>query len=164
MADIKESAMTKITSMSDGSYIRMLDASGNSVLIDKNSFIEAIRTMLPFSTSFSVGVSGGSSTRWLKCCAAVKGAYNPIRLLLDYGVWNSTTRQKHDVTIAVNGDIVAITGGVNDGRIGYVVTGNIIRVYIKLLAAHSVIGLISGALSVESLEYLDSEPSGIIYI
>ncbi|MDR3141958.1 MAG: hypothetical protein LBU37_09575 [Tannerellaceae bacterium] len=58
MADIKENEMVKVTLMDGGSYIRILDKDKNSVLIDKASFIEAIREVLPIATNEKKGLLG----------------------------------------------------------------------------------------------------------
>jgi hypothetical protein len=50
MADKRENEMNKVTSIVNGTYIRMLDASGNSVQIGKSDFVEAIKTAIGLAT------------------------------------------------------------------------------------------------------------------
>jgi len=108
MGDIKESDMTKVISIPDNSYIRMLDASGNSVQIDKASFIEAIRNALPVATTALNGLLSANDKSLLNGIRIVKistsGGAAP-HLLRETGLYivygyDSTTPSNYIIYIA----------------------------------------------------------------
>lgn len=76
MADRKENEMTKVTSIPDDSFIRMLDVDGNSVQINKASFMEAVRSALPEATAEKKGM--------MSCDVFNTGLFNRIATTKDF--------------------------------------------------------------------------------
>lgn len=179
---VKLNEVTKVTTMNDNDYILMNAADGSTVQIKRADFVSAMADVMRVATkeknglmsasnfiriqpiSFCAGVSGGGTKSWYMICKFRKDAYNPIRLLLDYGQWNATVRTKSDITLVGNGDSFVTTGGNKDNTIGYTVKDNLISVYHKIAPGFSLIGMLGGSASLDLMHYLLTEPEGITYI
>lgn len=103
MADIKESDFGKVTDIANGSHIRMLDKNGNSVLIDKDNFIEAIRGGLPDASNSESGLMSSNvfgSIYYKIFVVPAEGTYNTG--VMNGGIIMVQNRSaEHDVALAL---------------------------------------------------------------
>ena len=108
------------------------------------------------------GTPGGSNTQWHGLGVFYTDAYKPIRINLSYGYYDSANRTTIDITITVNSGSVHISGN-SAGKIGYVLSGNKINIYIKVETLNSYSGFVAGNFE-SKLNISQTEPSGIVYV
>ena len=154
MADIKENAMTQI---SNPTYLRCIDSAGNSGVIATSE----ITKKLSYIFSHDGKSYGDSNTKWFGLGEFHSEAYVPIRLNLSLGVYSSRARTIIDITLTNHGEMYV--SGTGLGKIGYVVNGSNVKIYVMRAPGESYIGFCFGRFLADVPD-TTTEPSGIVYV
>ena len=154
MADIRENQMTLI---SNPTYLRCVDSAGNSGVIATSE----ITKKLSYIFSCDGKNLGDSMTKWFGLGEFHSDAYVPIRLNLSLGGYSSRDRTIIDVTLTNYGEMYV--SGTGLGKIGYVVNGSNVKIYVMRAPGESYIGFCFGRFLADVPD-TTTEPSGIVYV
>ena len=152
--DIRENEMQQIN---NPTFLRCVDSAGNSGLISTTE----ITKNLSYIFSFDGKNLGDSNKKWFGLGEFHSDAYVPIRLNLSIGAYASTSRVILDVTLTNHGDMYVSGSGL--GKIGYVVNGDKVKVYVMRNPGESYIGFCFGWFLADVPD-ATTEPSGIVYV
>lgn len=154
MADKRENQMTEIK---NPTYLRCLDSAGNSGI----TTISDITKDLSYIFSYEGKNLGDSSSKWYGLGEFHSEAYNPIRINISIGAYNSNSRSIIDVTLTNHGQMYV--SGIGNGKIGYIINGSKVKVYVKVNPGDSYIGFCFGRF-LANVPDSTTEPSGIVYV
>ena len=154
MADIRENQMTLI---SNPTYLRCVDSAGNSGVIATSE----ITKNLSYIFSYDGKNMGDSNKKWFGLGEFHSDAYVPIRLNLSLGGYSSRARTIIDVTLTNHNEMYV--SGTGLGKIGYVVNGSNVKIYVMRAPGESYIGFCFGRF-LANVPDTTTEPSGIVYV
>lgn len=151
--DIRENQMQQRTA----AYLRCIDSAGNSGIIATTE----ITKNLSYIFSYDGKNLGDSTKKWFGLGEFHSDAYVPIRLNLSIGDYASTSRTIIDVTLTNHGEMYV--SGTGLGKIGYVVNGSNVKIYVMRAPGESYIGFCFGRFLADVPD-TTTEPSGIVYV
>lgn len=154
-ADIHENEMPTI---SKPAQLRCLDSSGNSGIVALSEITKNVSYIFSLEGQ---NLGTPQKPKWWGLGEFHTEAYVPVRVNISIGAYTSTDRSIIDVTLT-GYDKMYISGS-GKGKIGYVLDGSNIKVYVKCEAGESYIGFCFGRY-LGKVPATTTEPSGIVYV
>lgn len=150
--DIRENQLEQRTA----AYLRCIDSAGNSGLVAPGTVLGYLAHVFKQG-----GLQGGGVTTWVGLGTFGANPYQPIRIDIITGVYNASTKNHIDLVITVLNKVSVSGQGIN--RIGYVLRGAVIDIYLKVTPGDAYNGWILGNF-INAINATTTEPSGIVYV
>ena len=150
--DIRENQMEQRTA----AYLRCIDSVGNSGLTTPGAVLGYLPQLFKQG-----GLQGGGVTTWIGLGTFGANPYQPIRIDIITGTYSNTTKNHIDLVITVLSEVY--TSGKGIGRIGYVLRGAYIDIYLKVFPGDAYNGWIHGNF-INEIAIATTEPNGIVYV
>ena len=153
-ADIHENEMGVI---SNPAQLRCLDSAGNSGVVEPGTLLKDLSYIFK-----SGGLSGGNPTKWIGLGRFLGDPYRPIRIDMISGIYNASSGRK-EIELVLTKNVDVYCYGTGKGVIGYVINGNNLDIYLKVVQTESYNGWVYGAF-INTIGDTQVEPSGIVYV